>query len=56
MSDELRVEAPFGVLGGSVERLYLIRRMRYLVRRRLAQIKAVAEGDQWKQYLPQADG
>ncbi len=51
MSDELQVEAPFGPLGLVAERLYLIRRMEYLVRQRLDRIKTVAEGDGWRRYL-----
>jgi hypothetical protein len=52
MSDKLTVEAPFGPLGRLAERLYLTRRMRQLVRQRLECIKAVAESEQWRQYLP----
>ena len=52
MSDELTVEAPFGVFGRLVEGLYLTRRMHQLVQRRLEHIKAVAESEQWRQYLP----
>ena len=51
MSDELHVEAPGGPLGRLVEAVYLTRRMRRLVRRRLEHIKRVAEGDGWKEYL-----
>ncbi len=51
MSDELTVEAPLGPLGWLIERLYLKRRMRYLVSRRLAHIKRVAETDDWRNYL-----
>ena len=53
MSDELTVEAPFPLLGRWMERLYLARRMRSLVRRRLEWIKGVAEGDGWQRYLNQ---
>ena len=51
MSDELMVEAPFGPLGWAFERLYLARKMRTLVRRRLEHIRRVAEGDGWRRYL-----
>lgn len=51
MSDELTVEAPFGPLGRMLERLYLTRRLRHLVARRLERIKAVAESGQWREYL-----
>ena len=54
MSDELRVEAPFGPLGRLVEYVYLARRMRHLVRERLEHIKTVAEGDGWRRYLTEA--
>ena len=52
LADELTVEVPFVLLGRLLERFYLERRMRYLVRRRLEAIKAVAEGDEWRAYLP----
>ena len=52
LADELTVEAPFGPLGRLLERLYLKRRLRHLVRRRLEAIKTVAEGDGWHRYLP----
>ena len=51
MSDELAVEVPGGPLGRLAETVYLTGRMRGLVRRRLECIKAVAEGDGWRQYL-----
>ena len=51
VSDELLIEAPVPVLGRLAERVYLLPRMRFLVRRRLLQIKAVAEGDGWERYL-----
>ena len=52
LSDELTVEAPFGPLGRLMESLYLTRRMRHLVQQRLEHIKAVAESEEWRQYLP----
>ena len=52
LSDHLTVAAPFGPLGRLVERLYLARRMRFLVRHRLRAIKAVAEDAAlWPRYL-----
>ncbi len=51
MSDELTIEAPFGFPGRVMERLYLARRMRGLVRQRLEHIRRVAEGDDWRQYI-----
>ena len=56
MADELTVAAPFGPIGRVFERVYLVRRMRYLVRRRLEQIKMVAEGDGWRRYLSPGTG
>ena len=52
MSDELTVEAPFGPLGRLVEGVYLNRRMRRLVRRRLEHLRTVAESERWREYLP----
>ena len=51
MSDELTVEAPYRPLGRLAEWLYLTRRMRQLVQRRLEHIKIVAESERWRQYL-----
>ena len=51
MSDALDVAAPLGPLGRVVERVYLERRMRCLVRVRLERVKAVAEGDDWRRYV-----
>ena len=51
MSDELTVAAPFGLAGRLFERFYLTRKMRGLVRQRLAHVKGVAEGDDWERYL-----
>ena len=54
MSDELRVEALFGPLGWLMEIVYLMPRMRVLVRERLEHIKRVAEGTGWQDYLGEA--
>ena len=51
MSDELTVQAPFGLLGRLVEHCYLIRRMRHLAQSRLQHIQAVAESDDWRRYV-----
>lgn len=51
MSDELTVEAPLGLLGKLLERLYLARRMRDLVRWRIEHIKRVAESEEWRRYV-----
>ena len=51
MSDELTVEAPCGFLGRLLERFYLARRMRALVRRRLEHIRRVAESEDWRRYM-----
>lgn len=55
LADELTVEAPFGPLGRLFERVYLARRMRGLVRSRLEHIRAVAESEDWRRYLPGAN-
>ncbi len=55
LSDELRVAAPGGGLGRLVEAVYLTRRMRWLVQRRLEHLRAVAEGDGWRRYLGSGD-
>ncbi len=51
MSDELDVAAPGPLVGRLAERLYLVGRMQHLVRHRLDHIRAVAEGDRWRDYL-----
>ena len=56
MSDELRVEAHLALGGRLLEQVYLVGRMEHLVRRRLEQIKAVAEGDGWQRYLQSVAG
>ena len=53
MSDELRLEAPFGPLGRMFEQMYLARKMQTLVRQRLEHIRRVAESDEWRHYLEQ---
>lgn len=51
MEDELQIEAPLGPLGWLAERLFLVRYMRHFLEDRNGQLKALAESDQWKQFL-----
>ena len=51
MEDELQIEAPLGPLGRLAERLFLMRYMRLFLEDRNGQLKALAESDQWKQFL-----
>lgn len=51
MEDELQIEAPLGPLGWLAERLFLVRYMRRFLEERNRQLKALAESDQWKQFL-----
>ena len=51
MKDVMRFEAPFGILGGLVERLILKRHMVGLLLRRDQHIQRVAEYDEWQRYL-----
>ncbi len=51
MEDELQIEAPLGPLGRLAERLFLVRYMRRFLEERNRQLKALAESDQWKQFL-----
>ncbi|HET7205160.1 MAG TPA: SRPBCC family protein [Terriglobales bacterium] len=52
MRDRMEFEAPFGWLGRAVEVLALERHMIALLRRRNAKIKAVAESEEWRRFLP----
>jgi ligand-binding SRPBCC domain-containing protein len=52
MSDELRFTMPFGWLGAVVGRFVLIPHIRGLMRRRFAMLKQIAEGEEWRKYLP----
>jgi ligand-binding SRPBCC domain-containing protein len=52
MSDELRFTMPFGKLGEFVGRALLAPHICALMKRRFALLKRLAEGDEWKMYLP----
>jgi ligand-binding SRPBCC domain-containing protein len=52
MRDEFTFESPFGLLGRIVDRLFLSRYVRAFLAERNRVIKAAAETDDWKRYLP----
>ena len=52
LRDELRFTMPFGVAGWMVGRAVLVPHIRGLMRKRFALIKMLAEGEGWRQYLP----
>jgi ligand-binding SRPBCC domain-containing protein len=52
MKDKFCFTAPFGVLGGMVERLFLTRYMTQFLFRRGQALKNLAESDEWKRFLP----
>jgi ligand-binding SRPBCC domain-containing protein len=52
MRDEFTFESPFGLLGRIVDRLFLSRYLRAFLAERNRVIKAAAETDDWKRYLP----
>jgi len=51
MIDQFHFESPYGRLGALVNKIYLRRYMQKLLELRNEEIKQVAEGNQWKQYL-----
>lgn len=52
MKDVVRFAAPYGVLGGVVERLVLERHLRTLLEHRNLYIKRAAAGERYTEYLP----
>ncbi len=56
MSDVMEFEAPYGVIGGLVERVLLREHMRFLLQKRNNYIKRIAESGEWSKYLPSAGG
>jgi ligand-binding SRPBCC domain-containing protein len=52
--DVFDYHAPLGMLGWLVERLFLTRYMRRFLDARNREVKAVAESEAWRQYLPPA--
>jgi ligand-binding SRPBCC domain-containing protein len=53
MSDELRFTMHFGKLGELIGEAILAPHIRALLKRRFALLKRLAEGDEWKMYLPE---
>ncbi|MEM8953916.1 MAG: SRPBCC family protein [Verrucomicrobiota bacterium] len=54
MKDEFRYSAPFGVLGRLAETFFLTRYMTAFLAGRAAELKAIAESDEWRRYLGNA--
>ena len=54
MTDVFEYAAPLGALGRMAEALVLTRYLRRLLEARNREIKAVAESDAWRQFLPGA--
>ena len=52
MRDELRFTMPLGVLGRTVARYVMVPHILRLMKSRFARIKRIAEGEDWRQYLP----
>jgi ligand-binding SRPBCC domain-containing protein len=50
--DELRFMMPLGWWGELMGRLVLVPHIRGLMKRRFALLKRIAEGEEWRQYLP----
>jgi len=54
MKDHFEFEAPLGFLGVIAEKLILHNYMRRFLEVRNARLKALAEGNEWQEYLPQS--
>jgi len=54
MRDRFDFESPFGVLGHLVNRIYLYSYLRRFLVCRNETLKRIAEGEDWKHYLPAA--
>jgi len=52
MRDVFDYESPFGFFGRSADRLFLKRSMEKLLVTRNTVIKAAAETDEWRRYIP----
>jgi ligand-binding SRPBCC domain-containing protein len=52
MTDAVRFAAPLGVLGWAVERAILAGHLRRFVMRRGQVIKAIAESEEWRRFVP----
>ena len=53
LEDEVRFAMPLGWAGALVGRFVMVQTVRGLVRRRFALLKRVAEGEEWRRYLPE---
>jgi ligand-binding SRPBCC domain-containing protein len=53
MTDRMQIEAPLGILGKIVMAAFLKNYMRGFLLERNATIKAIAESDEWRKYLPE---
>ena len=54
LQDELRFSLPFGSVGRLVARFVMVPHIRKLLRNRFARITRLAEGEDWRKYVPQA--
>lgn len=54
LEDELRFSLPFGVLGSLVARTVMVPHIHKLMASRFARIRRIAEGEDWRRYLPAA--
>ena len=52
LEDELRFSLPFGLPGRLVAQMVMVPHIRKLMRSRFHRIKRIAEGEDWKRYLP----
>ena len=52
LEDAVHFALPLGVAGAMVGRLVMVPHVRGLVRRRFALLKRMAEGEEWRRYLP----
>ena len=53
MQDEFHFNAPLGILGRCAERLFLTRHLRRFLTTRNQELKAMAESDAWRAFLPE---
>ena len=51
LRDEIRFAMPLGWLGECVGKWLIVPHIRHLIRKRLARLKELAEGDGWRSYL-----
>ncbi len=51
MIDQFYFTAPYGFAGGLLSKIFLTNYMKGLLQQRNAEIKKVAEGNQWKQFI-----